>query len=130
MQGGGEMPDSGGAQSSLLPEPGPLVLTWVMGKPRAPELSCVQDLWRVLNDSDSSLVGGRVGLPCGTQRHEIPGCVSSLVPCGDLGFLGGTLRAGHRAEPRSKGGGPAVPSLPTRPELGCVEWSCRKPSTH
>lgn len=109
MQGGGDMCGSEGAQSNLLPEPGPLVLTWAVEEPRAPVLSCVQDPWQVLSDGGSSLVGGGVGLLYDTQRHGIPGYVWSLVPCSDLGFLGGTLRAGHRADPCSKDDGPAVP---------------------
>lgn len=36
MQGGGDMCDFGGAQPDGSPEPGPLVLTWVVGECRVP----------------------------------------------------------------------------------------------
>lgn len=53
MEGGGDMCDSGRAQSNLLPEPGPLGLTWVAGEPRAPVLSYVQSPRQVLSDRGS-----------------------------------------------------------------------------
>lgn len=58
MQGAGEMCDSGGAQPECSPEPGPLVLTRVLGECGVPGSHVSRAHGTLLSDSCSSLVGG------------------------------------------------------------------------
>lgn len=47
MQGGGAMCGSGGVQPDGSPEPGPLVLTWVVGSAECLALLCPGPMARV-----------------------------------------------------------------------------------